>query len=107
MLKGKSSLAIRGGVAVTRGMRLGGLALAVALLAAIPARAVDKEAVNAAVERGAKYLQGLQQRDGTWSHDQIGLTALCGLTLLECGVPVDNDGIQKAAAAVRAAAVEG
>ncbi len=87
------------------GKRLGVLALAAVLLAALPARAVDKEAVNAAVEKGVRYLKARQMTDGTWSYDQIGLTALCGLTLLECGVPVDDADVQKAAAAVRAAAV--
>jgi hypothetical protein len=88
------------------GKRLGVLALAAVLLAARPARAVDKEAVNEAVEKGVRKLKSLQGDGGTWTHTQIGLTALCGLTLLECGVPVDDKGIQAAAAAVRNAAAE-
>ena len=64
-----------------------------------PARAADKEAVNEAVEKGVRKLRSQQQQDGTWTYGQIGLTALCGLTLLECGVTVDDDAIQKAAAA--------
>jgi hypothetical protein len=88
------------------GKRLGVLALAAVLLAARPARAVDKEAVNEAVEKGVRKLKSLQQASGTWSHTQIGLTALCGLTLLECGVPVDDKSVQAAAAAVRTAAPE-
>ena len=43
-----------------RGMQLGALALAAALLTAAPARAVgkvDKEAISAAVQKGVKHLQ--------------------------------------------------
>jgi hypothetical protein len=85
---------------------IGVLALAVMFAGTCPARAADKEAVDAAVERGVKYLQGMQEGNGTWGNDRVGLTALCGLTLLECGVATDDDGIQKAAAAVRTGAVD-
>jgi len=88
--------------------RLGVLTMAVAagLLAAAPARAADKAAIDAAVEKGVQHLKGLQRENGMWPHEQIGLTALAGLTLLECGVPADDDAIQKAAAIVRYAAVD-
>ncbi len=84
-----------------RGMQLGALALAAVVLSAGPARAADKEAINQAVERGVRDLQAQQQPDGTWPHEEIGLTSLCGLALLECGVPVDDPHVQKAAAVVR------
>jgi hypothetical protein len=86
---------------------IGLVVLAVAALtAAAPSRAADKEAVNAAVERGRKNLLATQHDTGTWASEHpTGLTALCGLTLLECGVPVDDAAVQKAAAAVRAASV--
>src|SRR5205807_9705176 len=84
-------------------MRPGLLALVAVLVAAWPVRAVDKEAVNASVEKGVKYLKATE---GLWLTDQAGLTALCGLTLLECGVPTDDDTIQKAALAVRNGAVQ-
>jgi hypothetical protein len=88
-------------------MRLGAAALAALLLGAAPARAADKAAVGAAVDRGVKYLKTLQLENGTWSaHDQIGMTALAGLALLECGVPADDAALRKAADAVRAAAVD-
>jgi hypothetical protein len=80
------------------------LGLAVLLLAAGSVGAVDKEAVNRAVDGGVRNLRAVQG-DGVWPHDQIGLTALAGLTLLECDVPVDDDLIQKAAAAVRKGAI--
>jgi hypothetical protein len=88
-----------------RGSQVGLLALVVALVGTCPARAADKEAIDAAVANGVKFLQGMQERNGAWGNDQVGLAALCGLALLECGVSADDDGIQKAAAAVRANAV--
>jgi hypothetical protein len=82
------------------------LVVATALAAVWPARAADKEAVNAAVERGKKNLLANQLDNGTWANEHpTGLTALCGLTLLECGLPVDDAAIQKAAAAVRSASI--
>jgi len=83
--------------------RLGVLAVTIvaALLAVPPARAADKAAIEAAVEKGVKHLKSLQRENGFWPHEQLGLTALAGLTLLECGVPGDDDAIQKAAALVR------
>jgi hypothetical protein len=86
-------------------MWFGVSAVAVALLATVPARAVDREAVARAVDNGVRYLKAHQQADGTWAHDQIGLTALVGLTLLECDVPSDDAQLQKAVTAVRNAAV--
>jgi hypothetical protein len=88
-----------------RCVRLGVLALAAAILTAAPARAADKDAINAAIEKGVKSLRALQLSNGTWVGDQIGMTALVGLTLLECDVPADDPAIQKAAAAIRSAAV--
>ena len=60
---------------------------------------------KAAVARGVAFL--LQQRatDGTWPHRQIGMTALAGLTLLECDIPVDEPGMQQTIAAVRKGSV--
>jgi hypothetical protein len=81
------------------------LAVGSLVLAAGPAPAVERAAIDAALARGVKQLKGQQLRDGTWPHEMIGATALAGLTLLECGVPPDDPAIQKAAEAVRAAAV--
>jgi hypothetical protein len=66
--------------------------------------APDKKA--AAIEKGIKYLKDCQQANGTWQYEHIGLTALCGLTLLECDVPANDPAIRKAAHAVRSAAVD-
>jgi hypothetical protein len=86
-------------------MRLGVWALVAALVAAVPARAADKEAINAAIEKGVRRLRENQLKDGTWGGEQIGQTALVGLALLECDVAPDDPAIQRAAAAVRSAAV--
>jgi hypothetical protein len=60
---------------------------------------------DAAIARGVAYLKSIQQVDGTWPYDQIGPTALAGLTLLECGVPANDAAVVKAAGAVRQAAL--
>jgi hypothetical protein len=70
------------------------------------ARAVDKDEIQGAVDRGVAYLKGLQQADGTWPHGEIGLTALATLTLLECDVPAADPIVQRGAAAVRQASPE-
>jgi hypothetical protein len=90
---------------MVRLMRPGILAVAAALLGALPARAADQEAINAAIDKGVRHLRQIQGTNGAWSHEQIGMTALAGLTLLECDVPPDDRAIQAAAAAVRNAAV--
>src|SRR5262245_31679153 len=95
------AIAPTGGGPVKHGIRLGVSALAAVLLAACPAPAADKEAVNKAIENGLKYLKSQQREDGAWASDQGGMTALAGLTLLECGVPADDAHVQKAAEAVR------
>jgi hypothetical protein len=65
--------------------------------------AENKEAVNKAVEHGVAHLRKLQKPDGTWPHEQIGATALAGLTLIECGAADDDPAIRKALDAVRKA----
>jgi hypothetical protein len=77
-----------------------------------------KDQVRRAMKRGVAYLKQLQAADGTWSylenvttllHDdsrKVGPTALAGLTLLECGVPAKDRGVQKAADYVRKGSVD-
>jgi hypothetical protein len=86
---------------VKRRIAVVAFALGALLLAGGPAPAVDRAAVEKAIERGVKHLKKEQLRNGTWSHAQIGATALAGLTLLECGVPPDDPAVRRAAAAVR------
>lgn len=91
-------------------MRYGCLAgsLILALVVASPARAVDEAKVKAAVERGVAYLRNSQRPDGTWYHHQgpPGATALAALTLLECGVSPTDHQVQRAADAIRTAAID-
>src|SRR6266566_652044 len=81
------------------------LSLGVLALAATPARAAEQAAIDRAIERGVAALKRMQGPDGTWPHREMGATALAGLTLLECKVPVDDPSVAKAAAAVRKASV--
>ena len=79
------------------------LAGAILSLCSVPARAVDRKAVDAAVARGVAALEGMQRPDGTWTHPEIGATALAGLTLVECGVAKDAKTVKAAADKVRQA----
>lgn len=65
----------------------------------------QQQKVHAAMERGLAYLRK-QQRPGGSFDDRytVGLAALPGLTLLECGVKPADAAVQKAAAHVRATA---
>ncbi len=82
------------------------LALSAAVLVVVSsARAADKDAIDRAVDRGVKELKSIQEGDGGWPHTQkAGATALAALTLLECGVPIDDPAITKAAKVIREAA---
>src|SRR5215510_12936498 len=62
---------------------------------------VYAERVNQAVKQGVEWLRARQAADGTFPYEQIGMTALAGLTLLECGVSRDDPGIAKALKLVR------
>ena len=59
--------------------------------------------VNEAIDRGVAYLKKTQRADGGWGEGMwaSGLAALPGLTLLECGVPADDEHVRKAADYVR------
>jgi hypothetical protein len=81
------------------------VALGAALLLGSAARAADKEAILRAVDQGVAYLKATQAADGTWSHEKIGATALCGLALLESEVKPTDPAVQKAAKAVREASI--
>jgi hypothetical protein len=66
-----------------------------------------QEKVNAAVARGVEHLQKTQAADGLWrGSPPAALSALCGLTLLECGVAPNDEQIAKAARKVRAAVAD-
>ena len=62
----------------------------------------EQDKVNAAIDRGVAFLKKTQLADGSWAQAHaVGLAALPGLTLLECGVPADDPHVQKAAEFVR------
>jgi len=81
------------------------LAAALLLAAGGPARAVDADDVNNAIERGVASLRRWQGPNGKWPHPEIGATALAGVTLLECGAKPDDKAVQSAADAVRLSSV--
>ena len=57
------------------------LTVAALLLSATLAHAVEKSAIDAAVDRGVAALKKMQRTDGTWSYDKIGATGLAGLVM--------------------------
>jgi hypothetical protein len=76
-----------------------------AVVIPVPARAADGPAIDDAIARGVKAVQGLQQRDGSWSHggaeNTTGATALAAVTLLECGVDKGDPGLVNATRFIR------
>jgi hypothetical protein len=80
--------------------------LASLAVANTPARAVEKEAIDRAIEKGVQALRGMQRPDGTWPYHYIGATALAGLTLLECGADKQDKAVLRAADTVRKASID-
>jgi hypothetical protein len=78
-----------------------GLFVPAMLAAAAPVRAVEARATKEAIERGVAALRRMQGGNGSWPHEQLGATALAGLTLLECGAQPDDKDVRRAADAVR------
>ncbi len=71
-----------------------------------------KEQVQPYIQRGVNYLKASQFRNGAWeflrtrdaSNPQVvGCTALCGIALLECGVPANDPAVKRAYDFVRGA----
>jgi hypothetical protein len=90
---------LRGAAAILLGYLL--------FLCAMPAHADapvlndDEQAeVNLAIERGKNFLKQTQNPDGSWSGPKgdhpVGYTAIAGLALVECGVPLKDPAIQRA-----------
>lgn len=67
-------------------------------LAAGSVRAQTFEEVEAARHRGVDYLKSQQAEDGSWDFKghEVGITALCGLALIENGLPISDPIIEKA-----------
>ncbi|SFI01153.1 DUF4159 domain-containing protein [Planctomicrobium piriforme] len=60
-----------------------------------------RERVLQAIANAQKALMGMQKRDGTWPNNaypsnDVGLTSLATLALLNSGVPADNDSVRRA-----------
>jgi hypothetical protein len=65
----------------------------------------EEHTVDETLVRGVGYLKQSQDADGSWPGDgkhRVGYAALAALTLVECGVPVDDPCIQKATEFIRA-----
>ena len=93
---------------VRSSLRFAALVATVALATPPGARAqqpADKATVNRSIEVGVRYLKSQQKANGSFGDGsksrQVGYTALCGLALVECGVPISDPGIKRAAALVR------
>lgn len=71
------------------------------ILAAPTARAqgITAAEVQRAIDGGVQFLRKNQQADGSWPEypgQSCGLTALCTLAMLNCGIPADDPAIRKA-----------
>jgi hypothetical protein len=89
-----------------RALLVGCVVVAVWAVAGPVARAADQEAIDKAVERGAAFLRENGAIPVSVTTDQpIGVRALVGLTLLECGIGADDASVRGAAQAVRTASV--
>jgi hypothetical protein len=75
-----------------------------------PPPQATQAAINQAIERGVSYLRSNQNANGGWGKGTKqggdggwlpGYTALAGITLIECGVPTSDPGVQAAAKGVR------
>jgi hypothetical protein len=79
-------------------------------LAAFPLRAAEQKDIDKSVAAGVAYLKSIQEDAGTWSYEhndaKAGITALAGLTLLECDVAPEDPAVQKAAKAIRRLSIE-
>ncbi|MFL5246080.1 MAG: HEAT repeat domain-containing protein [Gemmataceae bacterium] len=81
---------------------------------AVSVQAADRDDVKRSIDAGVTALKGKQNANGFWiyggdrnpSINSIGATALAGLALLECGVPADDEAVQKTAQVVRVCSVD-
>lgn len=92
MQRGRSGRLLRAGFFLT-------LALAGGSASTSRAAPVDAEQVRQAIERGVQYLRRNQGPDGRWNDIDAqpgGVTALCALALLSCGVEPGDPQITKA-----------
>jgi len=92
-----ASLLIKAHVMHSRVRRLFTAVIAASFLWPLSLSAQDQKEITAARDRGTKYLKSLQKSDGHWEyagHD-TGITALCTIALVENGIPLEDDMLQK------------
>lgn len=87
--------------------------IALAVLRPAPVAAqqpADEATVNRRVDMGVAFLKKQQRNSGYWgtgtgveadAGHRLGYTALVGMTLVECGVPTSDPGLQRAARLIR------
>jgi hypothetical protein len=82
---------------------------------AVAQQPADQATIDQTINLGVRYLKKAQKPSGFWGDGTgagsgkgwgIGYTALTGLTLVECGVPVTDPGIKRAAIIVRGHAAD-
>ena len=75
----------------------------------------DEVTINRRIDMGVAFLKKQQRNSGFWGTGtgadadkalRAGYTSLVGMTLIECGVPVTDPGLKRAAALVRAVATD-
>ncbi len=74
-----------------------------------PWKRIEQKAVDAAIDRGLKYLRDTQLLDGSWGVREewgAGAPAFALYTLLKCGVSADDPSVRMALAACEARPVE-
>lgn len=79
---------------------LAGLLMLLAIVTPLQAD-VDAEKVRVAIERGVAFLKAQQNGNGSWAESYQGLaphgvSALCTLALINCGVPLDDPALVRA-----------
>ncbi len=75
------------------------LAVAMGPWAATARAEISAEQVRQSIDRGVAYLKRVQKDDGSWPDPrgyEGGITALCTLALLNCGVPPEDPQVQLA-----------
>lgn len=77
---------------------------------AAAAQPADEATVNRSIGMGVAFLKKQQRNSGYWgtgtgadadATHRLGYTALVGMTLVECGVPTSDPGLQRAARLIR------
>jgi hypothetical protein len=70
--------------------------------------AAEEKQVREITDKGVAFLRKEQNKDGSWTWKDrkhpVGVTALAGLTLLECGAPAKDPAVQNTARSLRDAA---